>query len=116
MSLTDLYKELQKCFIKVRHCSSIDDQELLKDTLDRIKGYEKYIIDNQLGSKCPILVYCINTLFEISTEDNKKKMYDFADTIHNMLEIYLGKRTYESFLFEIRSFCNIYGDSYFKHL
>ena len=116
MNLADLYKELQNCFIKVRHCSSIDDQDLLKDTLNRIRDYEKYIMDNRLGSECPILLYCIKTLFEIGAENNKKKMYDFADTIHNMPEIYLGERTYDSFLLEIKSFRDIYGDSYFKCL
>ena len=115
MNLADLYKELQNCFIKVRHYSSIDDQELLKDTLERISGYKKYIIDNRLGPECPILVYCINTLFEISAENNKKKLYNFADVIHNMPEIYLGKRTYDSFSFEITSFCDLYGDSYFEN-
>ncbi len=116
MNLADIYRELQDCFIKVRHYSSIDDHELLKDTLVRIKSFEKYIIDNRLGSQCPILVYCIKTLFEISAENNKEKMCHFADTIHNMPEIYLSKRTYDSFLFEIKSFCDIYGDSYFKSL
>ena len=89
---------------------------MLKDTLDRIRNYEKYIMGDRLGSKCLILVYCINTLFEISAENNKKKMHDFADAIHNMPEIYLGKRTYDSFLLEITSLCDIYGDSYFKCL
>ena len=116
MNLADICKELQNCFIKVRHFTFVDDQELLKDALDRIRDYEKYIIDNQLGSECPILVYCIRALFEIYAENNKKKMYDFADAIHNMPEIYLGKRTYDSFLLEITSFCDIYGDSYFKCL
>ena len=116
MNLADICKELQNCFIKVRHFTFVDDQELLKDALDRIRDYEKYIIDKQIGSECPILVYCIKTLFEIAAENNKKKMYDFADAIHNMPEIYLGKRTYDSFLLEITSFCDIYGDSYFKCL
>ena len=116
MNLARIYKELKNCFIKVRYYSSIDDNELLKATLDRIKDYEKYIIDNRLESECPVLVYCIKTLFEISDENNRMKMYDFADTIHNMPEIYLGKRTYDSFLYEITSFCDAYGDSYFKGL
>lgn len=114
--LADIYKELQNCFIKIRHCSYIDDQELLKDTLEQIENYEKYILDNQLESECPLLVYCMKTLFEISTENNEKKMGAFADTIHNMPEIYLGKRTYDSFSSDITSFCEIYGDSYFKYL
>ena len=64
MNLADICKELQNCFIKVRHFTFVDDQELLKDALDRIRDYEKYIIDKQLASECPILVYCIKTLFE----------------------------------------------------
>ena len=50
MNLADICKELQNCFIKVRHFTFVDDQELLKDALDRIRDYEKYIIDKQLGS------------------------------------------------------------------
>lgn len=114
MNLADIYKELQNCFITVRYCSFVDNQKLLKEALDQIRDYEKYIIDNRLGSECPILLYCIKTLFEIAAENNKKKMCDFSDTIHNMPEIYLGKRTYDSFLFEITSFRDIYGDSYFN--
>ena len=40
MNLTDICKELQNCFIKVRHFIFVDDQELLKDALDRIREYE----------------------------------------------------------------------------
>lgn len=40
MKLADICKELQNCFIKVRHFIFVDDQELLKDALDRIREYE----------------------------------------------------------------------------
>lgn len=118
MKLIEMYRGLQNCFIQICHCSSknIDNQTLFKDTIEQIKNYQQCIIDNQLASECPVLMYCINTLFEIIRENNKEKLYQFADTVHNMPEIYLGKRTYDSFSLEIKSFCDAYGDSYFACL
>ena len=39
------------------------------------RDYEKYIIDKQLGSERPILVYCIKTLFEIAAETKFPKLH-----------------------------------------
>ena len=58
-------------------------------------------------------MYCINTLLEIIDENNEKKIFDFADTIHNMPEICLGKCNIYSFAQEITEFQKMYGKGYF---
>ncbi len=68
---------------------------------------KNYIEDKRL------ILYCINTLLEIIDENNEKKIFDFADTIHNMPEICLGKRNIYSFDKEILAFQKMYGKEYF---
>ena len=116
MNLNQIYSGLQDSFIRIRHYVSVGsyNQKLFEDTINQIKDYQKFIVDNQFCSECPILLYCIETLFEIIDENNKEKLYHFADTIHNMPEIYLKRRSIESFSLEIETFCDMYGNSYFK--
>ena len=61
-----------------------------------------------------LILYCIDTLLEIINENNEKKIFAFADTIHNMPEICLGKRNIYSFTQEILAFQKIYGKDYKK--
>ena len=118
MKLNEIYYGLQDCFIKIRHYSFADceDDVLFETTVEKIKNYERYIVDNQLQNEHKILLYCINTLLEIIDENDKKKICDFADTIHNIPEIYFGKRNFESFSFEINEFREKYGKSYFAEM
>lgn len=118
MRMDNIYYNLQECFIKIRHFSSCNTYDLVlyDKTIQEIKIHEKYIIENQLQNQHRILLYCIKTLFQIINEKNKKKIFDFADTIHNIPEIYLGKRNFESFYFEINEFCKKYGKEYFQEI
>ncbi|MBR5525107.1 MAG: hypothetical protein IKU51_07560 [Clostridia bacterium] len=118
MKINEIYCDLQDCFIKIRYYSfgECEDDVLYKTTVERIKNYKKYIVDNQLQSEHKILLYCINTLLEIIDENDKKKILDFADAIHNIPEIYIGKRDFDSFSFEIQEFCNKYGKEYFAEI
>lgn len=118
MKINEIYYDLQDCFIKIRYYSFADceDDVLFETTVEKIKNYEKYIVNNQLQNEHKILFYCINTLLEIIDENDKKKIFDFADTIHNIPEIYLGKRNFESFSFEINEFCEKYGKEYFGEI
>ena len=63
-----------------------------------------YIEKEQDKNNHNLLLYCIDTLFEIIQENNREKTFDFADLIHNMPEIYLSKRNIKSFKREIRIF------------
>lgn len=118
MKLNDIYHGLQDCFIKIRYCSFPDsfDQVLFERTVKQIKIYERYITDNQLQGEHQILLYCIKTLLLIIAENDKKKINDFADAIHNIPEIYLGKRDFDSFSFETREFCDKHGKEYFEEI
>ncbi len=118
MKLKNIYHDLQDCFIRIRHFSSCNtfDGMLLVKTTEQIKIHERYITENQLQSEHRILLYCIKTLFEIINENNKNKIFDFADAIHNIPEIYLGKRNFDSFSFEIEEFRKKYGKAYFAEL
>lgn len=118
MKLIEIYYGLQDCFIKIRHYSFADceDDVLFGTTVENIKNYEKYIVDNQLQNEHKILLYCINTLLKIIDENDKKKIFDFADAIHNIPEIHIGKRDFDSFSFEINEFCDKYGKEYFAEI
>lgn len=118
MKLNNIYHDLQDCFIKIRHYSFTNsfDLVLLEKTINKIKNYERYIVNNQLQNEHTILLYCINTLLGIIDENDKKKICAFADTIHNIPEIYIGKRNIESFSFEIKEFCDKYGKEYFAEI
>ena len=60
-----------------------------------------------------ILIYCIDTLFEIMSEGDHIKINAFADTIHNMPEICMGVRPLHTFGGEISDFRSRYGEKYF---
>ncbi len=118
MKINETYCDLQDCLIKIRYYSfgECEDDVLYETTVEKIKNYKKYIVDNQLQNEHKILLYCINTLLEIIDENDKKKILDFADAIHNIPEIYIGKRDFDSFSFEIKEFCNKYGKEYFAEI
>ena len=118
MKLNDIYQDLQDCFIKIRHCSFTNslDCVLFEKTIEKIKIHEQYITENQLQNEHQILLYCIKTLLQIIDENDKNKICDFADTIHNIPEIYFGKRDFDSFSFEIKEFCDKHGKEYFAEI
>lgn len=118
MKLNEIYYGLQDCFIKIRHYSfaNCEDDVLFETTVEKLKNYKKYIVDNQLHNEHRILLYCLNTLLEIIDENDRKKIADFADAIHNIPEIHIGKRDFDSFSFEIKEFCDKYGKEYFAEI
>ena len=110
-----IFERLQQDFIKIRHLFSVDcdDKLLLEETLEDIKRIRAKIIKKDNVEDKRLILYCINTLLEIIGENNEKKIFAFADTIHNMPEICLGKRNIYSFDKEIFAFQKKYGKEYF---
>lgn len=110
-----IFDRLQLDFIKIRHLFSdgCNDEFLLEETLGDIKKIRAKIVEKTNVEEKHLILYCIDTLLEIVGENNEKKIFDFADTIHNMPEICLGKRNIYSFTQEILSFQKIYGKEYF---
>jgi len=110
-----VFERLQQDFIKIRHLFSGDcnDKLLLEETVADIKKIRAKIIKKNNIEEKYLILYCIDTLLEIINENNEKKIFAFADTIHNMPEICLGKRNIYSFTQEILAFQKIYGKDYF---
>lgn len=112
------YKKLQDDFIMIRflqHQGSFN-QENYDATVSSIKGARKRIVMHSAPAEKKILLYCIDTLFEILKEGDKQKIFDFADAIHNIPEIYMQKRNLYSFRRELKAFQNKYGKHYFPFI
>ena len=112
-----IFERLQHDFIKIRHLFSGDcyDEILLKETLADIKKIRFKIAKKTNVEEKRFILYCIDTLLQIIDENDEKKIFDFADTIHNMPEICLGRRNIYSFDKEILTFQKIYGREYFPY-
>ena len=106
------YINLQQTLIKLRALFSSPDANANK--LDAILGdlrfARKQIAKHAKRRPKKILVYAIDTLFEMIEEGNREKIRDFADLIHNMPEIALKKRNFRSFAREISAFNNKYEE------
>ena len=106
------YLNLQQTLIKLRALFSSPDINTNK--LDAILGdlrfTRKQIAKHAKRRPKKILVYAIDTLFEMIEEGNREKIRDFADLIHNMPEIALKKRNFRSFAREISAFNNKYEE------
>ena len=87
------YKKLQDDFAMIRFLQHPDtfEQEEYDSTILSIKESRKNINMHSAPSEKEILLYCIDTLFEILNEGDKNKIFDFADAIHNIPEIYTRK-------------------------
>ncbi len=109
------YKNLQTDFIYIRRLitDGCYDEVLFNKTIENIKLAKATLITQKQTIDTRILLYCIDTLFEIINENNKEKLYDFTDTIHNIPEIAFTKRQFKSFRREIKAFRKKYGREYF---
>jgi len=110
------YRDLKQCFIDIRFLHT--DGNANTDRLDAAIGvlrYSRKQIDKKLKKKDrELLLYCIDTMLEIIGEQNDEKIFDFADTVHNIPEIFLGTRNFYSFRGEIEAFTKKYGGRYFE--
>lgn len=106
---TDFYEEIKSAFAEIRFdpLGSIRAEITLKRAKKEINK-EAETEDNKL------LIYCIDTMFDILNERNEEKIYDFADMVHNIPEIMMGKRNFYSFAEEIEAFRSKYGEKYFS--
>ena len=111
-----LYLNLQKSFIKIRALFSTPSvsPSKLDAALGDLRFARKRLEKKAKRRARKILIYCIDTLFEIVEEGEREKIHDFADLIHNMPEIALKKRTFRSFAKEINAFSYKYEESRFS--
>ena len=112
------YKKLQDDFVMIRFMQYQDsfDQEKYDSTVLSIREARKKINMHSAPAEKNILLYCIDTLFEILNEGDKQKIFDFADAIHNIPEIYMQKRNLYSFRRELKAFQKKYGKHYFAFI
>ena len=113
--MENIYETLQNKFIEIRHL-------LGEDCFDEVRfanvktDIEKIRIElkKESNKNNQLLIDCIDTLFQLAGENERQKIFDFADLIHNIPEIYLGKRNIKSFKTEIRFFNKKYKTKYFN--
>ena len=113
----EFYQRLQNAFVLVRHAYA-ENEAVGHNKLDSAFGELRFARKN-IDKKSPahekrLLLYCIDTLFSLVAEGDRQKIHDFADTVHNMPEIFMGKRNYHSFRNEIKTFRSKYGEEYFS--
>ena len=113
-----IYLNLEENFFKIKHILSF--QPVNANKLDAVLGdlrfSRKQIVKHAKRRSKKILVYAIDTLFEMIEEGNREKIFDFIDLIHNMPEIALKKRTFRSFRSEINAFNNKYEEFCFSDI
>lgn len=112
------YQKLQDDFVMLRflHGPNAFDKEKYDATISSIRDARKTISLHSAPVEKKVLLYCIDTLFEILNEGNREKIFDFADAIHNIPEIYMQKRNLYSFRTELKSFQKKYGKGYFPFI
>jgi len=110
-----LYLNLQKSFVKLRTLFSAEaiNPNKLDAVLGDLRFARKQLQKHAKRRPRKILTDCIDTLFEMIEEDDREKIYDFTDLIHNMPEIGMGKRTFRSFMKEIDAFNHKYEECCF---
>lgn len=109
------YKKLQDDFVTIRFLKNQDslDQERYDLAVLSVREARKKIKMHSGASEKEILLYCIDTLFEILNEGDKQKIFDFIDAIHNIPEVYMQKRNLYSLRKELKAFQKKYGKHYF---
>lgn len=112
------YKKLQDDFVMIRslYCQDSFDKERFDSTVLSIREAKKKINMHSAPAEKNILLYCIDTLFKLINEGDTQKIFDFADAIHNIPEIYMQKRNLYSFRKELKAFQKKYGKHYFAFI
>lgn len=109
------YKKLQDDFAAFCSLQNEDSYDQLKygATIISIKEARKKISMHSAPAEKEILIYCIDTLFELLDEGNKQKISDFADAACNIPEIYMNNRNLYSLRKKLKAFQRKYGENYF---
>ena len=117
----EFYNEIKSIFVAIRFAYSrkVGNKKNRANLIYYQNALSSFYHELKLHSKenhNHVLVYCIDTLFEIMGEGNCTKINAFADVIHNMPEICQHVRQIDSFSDNILSFQNQYGRNYFRFL
>lgn len=112
----ELYHRLKNSFVFIRHAYSGEkvDRNKLDAAFGELRYARRTIEKNASPREKQFLLYCIDTLFALIDQGDRQKIYDFADTVHNVPEIFIGTRKFSSFSREFNAFCEKYGYEYFS--
>lgn len=127
-----IYDKLKEDLVRLRMKFSgfvntpFTTDEVIKD----LENVRMYIEKFAQGGEKEVLLYCIDTLFEIISEGKNKKLFeiidegknkkafDFCDAVHNISELFCqdnwDKKQYMKIY--IKPFRRKYGKEYFKSI
>ena len=112
------YQKLQDDLVMIRFMQFHEaaKREKYDTTVLSVREARRKIFMHSPPAEKKVLLYCIDTLFEIINEGDAQKTFDFADAIHNIPEIYMQKRNLYSFRKELKAFQKKYGKHYFPFI
>lgn len=113
----ELYNRIKNAFIFIRHAygaSEKVDRNRLDAAFSELRYARKTIDKKAPAREKQLLLYCIDTLFDLIAQGDRQKIFDFASAVHNVPEIFIGKRKFSSFSREFNAFCEKYGYEYFS--
>lgn len=117
------YEKLKHDLIEIRRMYGDERLDTKQDSADEYRAVIESIrmariqmeYDTSTSEK-QILLYCVDTLFDVLEEGNRQKIFDFADAIHHIPELYLRERNLYSFRAELKTFQEKYGKTYFPFI
>lgn len=113
----DFFEDVRGAFVTVRAfyspVPSAVTQEACARALDFLLSARSRIVSGVAGRERYVLLYAIDTLFEVRKTGNAEMIFDYADAAHNLPELGMKTRTLESYAFELGLFRKKYGKGYF---
>lgn len=115
-----IYDKLKDDFVKLRTRFSGYANTLFtaEDVIKDLEDVHMYIEKFAQGGEKEVLLYCIDTLFEIIDEGKNEKAFEFCDAVHNISELFCqdnwNKKQYMKIY--IKPFRRKYGEEYFKKI
>ncbi|MGN1416130.1 MAG: hypothetical protein ACI4XF_04765 [Oscillospiraceae bacterium] len=118
-----IYDRLTDIFVFLRYCYGHDTvseerQNDLSVKIGELKALRQYISENPADRERDILLYCIDELSMLLGENNRQKIYDFCDAVHNIAELFY-KDTWkygDYWNMMLKPFCRKYGSCYFSEI
>lgn len=118
-----IYDRLTDIFIFLRYCYGNDTvhKERQKDMLlklEELKKLRQYISEKPADRERDILLYCTDELVQLINENDRQKIYDFCDAVHNIAELfYKNTWKYKDYWNTmLKPFCRKYGSCYFSDI
>ena len=111
----EIFEQLARDFAMIRflYWAENDDQKSVKTTVSSIRRIRLVMEKEPQAQVYQVLIYCIDTLFEIMEEGNREKIAAFADAVHNMPDLGTGKHNLRSLKYELKDFRKKYGKHFF---